>query len=105
MEGIVFVIVFVGAVLAMLVTLNQLSQRMDDANRQLRQISQHLGVHDAALEQIEEELKDLVEQGERIEAIKLYRAKTGAGLKEAYEHIEVLRQGDKDADLSDQSGT
>lgn len=97
METIVFVIVFISAVLAILVTLNQLSQRMDAANQQLKQISKHLG--EEALEQIEEELKDLVRQGERIEAIKLYRAKTGSGLKEAHEHIEELRREEKDADL------
>ncbi|MGI6651676.1 MAG: hypothetical protein ACOX4Y_08005 [Limnochordia bacterium] len=99
METIVFVIVFISAVLAILVTLNQLSQRMDAANQQLKQISKHLGLHEEALEQIEEELKDLVRQGERIEAIKLYRAKTGSGLKEAHEHIEELRREEKDADL------
>jgi ribosomal protein L7/L12 len=35
-------------------------------------------------------IKDLVHKGELIEAIKLYREETGAGLKEAKEFVESL---------------
>jgi large subunit ribosomal protein L7/L12 len=36
------------------------------------------------------EIVDLVRQGEKLEAIKLYREKTGVGLKEAKAFIESL---------------
>jgi ribosomal protein L7/L12 len=36
------------------------------------------------------EIADLVRRGEKLEAIKLYRQKTGAGLKEAKAFVESL---------------
>jgi large subunit ribosomal protein L7/L12 len=39
---------------------------------------------------VEEEIVSLVEQGRKIEAIKLYRERFGAGLKEAKEAVEAL---------------
>lgn len=36
-------------------------------------------------------IKDLVHKGEMIEAIRLYREETGAGLKEAREFVELLK--------------
>jgi large subunit ribosomal protein L7/L12 len=37
------------------------------------------------------EIVDLIRRGEKQEAIKLYREKTGAGLKEAKEFVESLQ--------------
>jgi large subunit ribosomal protein L7/L12 len=37
------------------------------------------------------EMADLIRRGEKLEAIKLYREKTGAGLKEAKEFVESLQ--------------
>jgi ribosomal protein L7/L12 len=41
-----------------------------------------------------EELCRLIREGRKIDAIKLYREKTGVGLKEAKEAIEQLERGD-----------
>ena len=38
----------------------------------------------------EEELLALLEQGQKIEAIKLYRERTGAGLKDAKDAVEAI---------------
>ena len=38
----------------------------------------------------ESEIADALRRGEKIEAIRLYRERTGAGLKEAKEHVEGL---------------
>jgi ribosomal protein L7/L12 len=37
------------------------------------------------------EIVDLIRRGEKLEAIKLYREKTGVGLKEAKEFVESLQ--------------
>jgi hypothetical protein len=38
------------------------------------------------------DIAEAVRRGEKIKAIKLYRERTGAGLREAKEYIEVLQQ-------------
>jgi ribosomal protein L7/L12 len=40
-----------------------------------------------------EEIRTLLERGHKIEAIKLYRERTGAGLKEAKEAVEAIQSG------------
>jgi ribosomal protein L7/L12 len=42
---------------------------------------------------LEEQVRRLVDQGRKIEAIKLYREVTGTGLKEAKEAVEMLERG------------
>lgn len=42
----------------------------------------------------ESELSRLLAEGQKIEAIKLYREQTGAGLKEAKEAVEALERGE-----------
>ncbi len=42
----------------------------------------------------ESELKELIARGEKSQAIKLYRERTGVGLKEAKEAVEALERGE-----------
>jgi len=42
---------------------------------------------------LDEQLRDLLARGEKIEAIKLYREATGAGLAEAKQYVERLEAG------------
>jgi hypothetical protein len=42
-------------------------------------------------------------QGEKIKGIKLYREKTGLGLKEAHDHSQELDLGERDESLSDEN--
>lgn len=43
---------------------------------------------------LEADLKSLLADGQKIEAVKLYRERTGAGLAEAKEAVEALGRGD-----------
>ncbi|MBU3104554.1 ribosomal protein L7/L12 [Clostridium gasigenes] len=49
-------------------------------------------VSDTMLENIDVELKNLIEQGEKIKAIKRYRIVTGLGLKEAKDYVDSLSE-------------
>jgi ribosomal protein L7/L12 len=50
-------------------------------------------------ESFEEQPVRLLGQGQKIEAIKLYRERTGAGLKEAKDAVEVIQRGERPQDL------
>src|ERR1017187_1630527 len=54
---------------------------------ELREAQDAVEAQDATLEN---EIVTLLEQGRKINAIKLYRKQTGAGLKEAKDFIEAL---------------
>lgn len=48
---------------------------------------------------LDEEIRSLVEKGSKIEAIKLYRERTGVGLKEAKDAVEAIVAGRSPAPL------
>jgi hypothetical protein len=48
-------------------------------------------VSDTVLDNINVDLRNLIEEGKKIEAIKKYRMVTGSGLKEAKEYIDNLK--------------
>jgi large subunit ribosomal protein L7/L12 len=52
-------------------------------------------------EQLQRELIGLLHQGQKIEAIKLYRGRTGVGLKEAKDAVEAIERGERPQDLAD----
>ncbi|QDV35665.1 ribosomal protein L7/L12 [Tautonia plasticadhaerens] len=45
-------------------------------------------------EDLKRQVRDLLDQGSKIEAIKVYRERTGAGLKEAKDAVEAFERGD-----------
>jgi ribosomal protein L7/L12 len=49
-------------------------------------------------ESFERELISLLDQGQKIEAIKLYRERTGVGLKEAKDAVEAIQRGERPQD-------
>ncbi len=57
-----------------------------------RDLEQHIFQSDE-----EADARDLVSQGQKIEAIKVVRAQTGMGLKEAKEYVEALTRGEQTA--------
>ena len=61
--------------------------RLRSIERKLDLTLKQLGVDPN--EGLDEQIKQLVRSGQKIEAIKLYRAQSGAGLKEAKDHIEA----------------
>lgn len=66
----------------------QLTMKMEETNRTLNKIVKHLNLDTS--EMLDEELKELIKQGKKVEAIKLYREKTGKSLKESSNHVESL---------------
>ncbi|QSW21420.1 ribosomal protein L7/L12 [Clostridium gasigenes] len=52
-------------------------------------------VSDTMLENIDVELKNLIEEGKKIKAIKRYRIVTGLGLKEAKDYVDSLSKSNK----------
>ena len=57
--------------------------------------SNKIVVSDIVLENMNIELKNLIEQGEKIKAIKKYRIVTGLGLKEAKDYVDSLNKFDQ----------
>ncbi|GAA2146117.1 ribosomal protein bL12 [Glycomyces algeriensis] len=60
--------------------------------RKLDLVMQHLGLHDYAPPAPDPltEVRALIGQGKKIQAIKVYRELTGVGLKEAKDAVEML---------------
>jgi ribosomal protein L7/L12 len=52
-------------------------------------------IHEIVDESFERELIALLDHGEKIEAIKLYRERTGVGLKEAKDAVEAIQRGER----------
>lgn len=57
-----------------------------------RNKSNQIEVSDEVLENMDVELRNLVAEGKKIEAIKKCRMVTGLGLKEAYEYVDLLSE-------------
>lgn len=83
----IFIIILL---LSALNTINQLRTEMTRTNSILEKIAKQIGVPDTTIANIDEELKDLIAKGKKIEAIKKYREFTGFGLKEAKDYIDSL---------------
>lgn len=61
-------------------------------NVTLDKIAKQMGVDDLVTGNIDTELKILIAKGKKIKAIKQYRMKTGIGLKEAKEYVDLLSE-------------
>ena len=89
-------LLFAGALAVLL----QLSFDGDDYDARLTRLEakmnlvlQHLGIDpNTALAGPSEYLKQLLLQGKKIEAIKVYREQTGTGLREAKDYIDALER-------------
>jgi hypothetical protein len=62
--------------------------RADRVEQKVDAILKHLGIE--WKDQVSERVKELVRTGKKIEAIKMYREETGAGLKEAKDAVEAF---------------
>ncbi len=69
--------------------INQIRNDIRHTNRILEKIAKQIGVAEPP---IDDEIKNLVEEGKKIKAIKIYRQATGVGLKEAKEYIDLLSE-------------
>jgi ribosomal protein L7/L12 len=52
------------------------------------------------LEDLRQQVSALLSEGQKIEAIKLYRERTGVGLKEAKDAVEAIQRGKQPQDLA-----
>lgn len=77
----------------------QSEERLFRLERKLDRILDHLGIErDTAAEQAEE-LEDLIRSGKKINAIKLYRDRTGLDLKESKDAVEQIEARLKRSDV------
>ncbi len=67
-------------------SISQIRSDITRININLNKIAEQVGVPDT----ITDELKSLILEGKKVEAIKKYRIATGLGLKDAKEYIDSL---------------
>jgi ribosomal protein L7/L12 len=88
------IIIWVTLGIAVLISIEsnitRLRKDIKHLNITLEKIAKQIGVLDSDKDDIDVQLKDLLKEGKKIEAIKKYRAVEGIGLKEAKEYIDVL---------------
>lgn len=82
----IFGIAVAGLSLWIVSSISQMRSDITRININLNKIAEQVGVPDT----ITDELKSLILEGEKVEAIKKYRIATGLGLKEAKEYIDSL---------------
>ncbi|GAA0076120.1 DNA-binding protein [Clostridium sp. CTA-5] len=82
----IFGIAVVGLLLWIVSSISQMRTDITRINKNLNKIAEQVGVPDT----ITDELKSLILEGKKVEAIKKYRIATGIGLKEAKEYIDSL---------------
>lgn len=70
-------------------------QALARIERKLDLVMQHLDIRDYAPPETDTmgEVRDLVRRGRKIQAIKVYRELTGAGLKDAKDAVERIEAG------------
>ncbi|KFX54906.1 50S ribosomal protein L7/L12 [Clostridium botulinum] len=67
-------------------SINQMRSDISRININLNKIAKQIGVPNT----INDEIKNLILEGKKVEAIKKYRNATGIGLKESKEYIDSL---------------
>lgn len=89
---IIWICIGVGAFIlsSLLGAINNLRSDIARINLTLDKIAKQIGVPDTITGNIDIELKSLISEGKRVEAVKRYRMVSGLGLKEAKEYIDKL---------------
>ena len=82
----IVIIGFAGALVGMASSISLMRKDINRINANINKIAKQVGVPDT----ITDELKRLLIEGRKIEAIKKYRMATGAGLIEAKEYVDSL---------------
>lgn len=76
----------------LVINVGHLQNNIDKVNKKLDKISEQVGVSNEISDVAMDELKVLIEKGQKVKAIKEYRVATGVGLKEAKEYIDLLSE-------------
>lgn len=74
---------------------SKLQKEIARTNLTLDKIAKHMGIPDTPAINIDDELKMLIADGKKIEAVKRYRMVTGYGLKESKEYVDSLTNQQK----------
>lgn len=97
-ENIIYLVVAIFAVALGIIirALNKFKQDLSDVKSSLDKVTKQIGVvdipiRDMSIEELNLELKELILNDKRIEAIKMYRIATGKDLEEAKDYINNLR--------------
>ena len=90
-------IFIIGVLLIFISYLNRLQDNVANMNEKLKKIYKHMGIEDKLEDLINEEIKELILNGEKFKAIKVYRQHTGLGLKETKEYCDSLSEEIKKA--------
>lgn len=81
----------IGVILILTVTflsvLSQLQNQVRRLQKKADAIAEKLGIEETIPSELEQEINQLIDEGNRIKAIKVYRQSTGEGLKEASDFI------------------
>ena len=85
-------IFIIGVLLIFISYLNRLQDNVANMNEKLKKIYKHMGIEDKLEDLINEEIKELILNGEEFKAIKVYRQHTGLGLKETKEYVDSLSE-------------
>lgn len=76
----------------LVINVGHLQNNIDKVNKKLDKISKQVGVSNEISDVAMDELKVLIEKGQKVKAIKEYRVATGVGLKQAKEYIDLLSE-------------
>lgn len=82
----VIIILFLGLFLCLIGSISNMQRNISYININLNKIAKKIGAND----NLDNELKNIISKGEKVEAIKKCRINTGLGLKEAKEYIDSL---------------
>ncbi|MGG8405342.1 hypothetical protein ACM614_01530 [Streptomyces sp. 12297] len=88
---ILFVVIIAASsvISALTVRIRAVERKADRLDRRLGLVLHHLGIEEPEPDGLGR-VRELVREGKTIEAIKVYRSVTGAGLREAKEAVEAL---------------
>jgi ribosomal protein L7/L12 len=86
---IILALAVTGLLIWVVATISQIRSDNIRMNAILNKIAKQVGVPDT----ITDELKNLISEDKKIEAIKKYRIATGCGLVEAKEYVDSLSEG------------
>lgn len=87
MEYLLSILLLLVGFLSLMSSVNTLKSQVSRISLKLDKIAKQVGVEEP---DIDSELRDLIVQGKKVEAIKKLREFTGLGLKEAKEYVDNL---------------
>lgn len=92
-----FVFVVIAATLLIIIlsvssSIKQIQRDVARINVTVDRVAKQLGLQGTIPGNIDAELRSLISEGKKIEAIKKYRMATGLGLLEAKEYVDSLRK-------------